>query len=71
MSAATRKSWQHSAVHRLRGVHGVADEIEGRYSSHEKTSDYEIAKRAINVLSWNSVLPSYAIQITVRDGLAC
>ena len=58
-----------SAVRRVKGVHGFADEIEVRYSSDEKTSDDEIAKRVINVLSWDSVIPSNAIQVTVRDGL--
>jgi hyperosmotically inducible protein len=58
-----------SAVRRVKGVHGIADEIEVRYSSDEKTSDDEIAKRVINVLSWDSVIPSNAIQVAVRDGL--
>ena len=58
-----------SAVRRVKGVHGIADEIEVRYSSDEKMSDDEIAKRAINVLSWDSVLPNNAIQVTVREGL--
>ena len=58
-----------SAVRRVKGVHGIADEIEVRYSSNEKTSDDEIAKRVINVLSWDSAIPSNAIQVTVRDGL--
>ena len=58
-----------SAVRRVKGVHGIADEIEVRYSSDEKTSDDEIAKRVINVLSWDSAIPSNAIQVTVRDGL--
>ncbi len=58
-----------SAVRRVKGVHGIADEIEVRHSSNEKTSDDEIASRAINVLSWDSVIPTNAIQVTVRDGL--
>jgi osmotically-inducible protein OsmY len=58
-----------SAVRRVKGVHGIADEIEVRYSSDERTSDDEIAKRVINVLSWDSVIPSNAIQVAVRDGL--
>jgi osmotically-inducible protein OsmY len=57
-----------SAVRRVKGVHGIADEIEVRHSSDEETSDDEIAKRAIDVL-WDSVVPSNAIQVTVRDGL--
>ncbi|KQW20956.1 ornithine aminotransferase [Afipia sp. Root123D2] len=58
-----------SAVRRVRGVHGIADEIEVRNSSDKKMADDEVAKRAINVLSWDSVIPSNAIQVTVRDGL--
>jgi hyperosmotically inducible protein len=58
-----------SAVRRVKGVHGIADEIEVRYTSDTKASDDEIASRAFNVLSWDSVVPSNAIQVTVRDGL--
>lgn len=58
-----------SAVRRVKGVHGIADEIEVRHSSDERTSDDEIAKRVINVLSWDSVVPSNTIQVTVQDGL--
>ena len=58
-----------SAVRRVKGVHGIANEIEVRYASDVKTSDDEIARRAINVLSWDSVVPSNAIQVTARDGL--
>jgi osmotically-inducible protein OsmY len=58
-----------SAVRRVKGVHGIADEIDVRYAPDEKTSDDEIASRAINVMSWDSVVPSNAIQVTVRDGL--
>jgi osmotically-inducible protein OsmY len=58
-----------SAVRRVKGVHGIADEIEVRPASEAKTSDDEIASRAINVLSWDSVVPDEGIQVIVRDGL--
>lgn len=58
-----------SAVRRVKGVHGIADEIEVRAPSDAKMSDDEIAGRAFNVLSWDSVVPSEAIQVTVRDGM--
>lgn len=57
-----------SAARRVKGVHAIADEIEVRTASDAKTSDDEIAGRAINVLSWDSVVPADAIQVTVRDG---
>ena len=58
-----------SAVRRVKGVRGIADEIEVRTPADAKTSDDEIARRAISVVSWDSVVPSEAIQVTVRDGL--
>ncbi len=58
-----------SAVRRVKGVHGIADEIDVRYSPDKKTSDDEIAKRAINMLVWDSVVPSETVQVTVHDGL--
>jgi osmotically-inducible protein OsmY len=58
-----------SAVRRVKGVHGIADEIEVRYASDAKASDDEITSRALNVLSWDSVVPGNAIQVTARDGL--
>jgi len=58
-----------SAVRRVKGVHGIAEEIDVRYSPDERTSDDEIAKRAINMLVWNSIVPSESVQVTVHDGL--
>jgi osmotically-inducible protein OsmY len=58
-----------AAVRRVKGVHGIADEIEVVDSSAERTSDDEIAKRAINMLAWDSVVPGEAIQVTVHNGL--
>jgi osmotically-inducible protein OsmY len=58
-----------SAVRRVKGVHGIADEIEVRYASDAKASDDEITSRTLNVPSWDSVVPGNAIQVTVRDGL--
>jgi osmotically-inducible protein OsmY len=47
-----------SAVRRVKGAHGIADEIEVRSSSDSAPSDDEIAKRAVDVASWDSVVPS-------------
>lgn len=58
-----------AAVRRVKGVHGIADEIEVVDLAQARTSDDELVKRAINVLSWDSVVPSEAIQATVHNGL--
>lgn len=57
-----------AAARRIKGVRGIADEIEVRYSSDKKTSDDEIAKRTIEILGWDTVVPSGSIQVMVRDG---
>jgi osmotically-inducible protein OsmY len=57
-----------AAARRVRGVQAIADEIEVRYASDEKTGDDEIAKRAVGILGWDTMVPSGSIQVTVRDG---
>ena len=58
-----------AAVRRLKGVKAIADEIEVRYASDKKTADDEIAKRAIDILGWDTMVPSGSIQVRIRDGL--
>jgi len=57
-----------TAVRRIHGVRAIADEIEVRYPFEQKIDDEEIAKRAVDVLGWNSVVPDRAIQALVRNG---
>ena len=57
-----------AAVHRVKGVHAIADKIEVRYPSDKKTADDDIAKRAIDILGWDTTLPGSSIQVIVRDG---
>ncbi|MBS0279957.1 MAG: BON domain-containing protein [Proteobacteria bacterium] len=56
------------AARRVSGVHAIAQEIEVRYPSDKKTSDDEIAARALSVLKWNAVVPYDAVQVKVQDG---
>jgi len=58
-----------AVVRRVKGVRAIADEVEVRYPSDKKTADDEIAKRAIDILSWDTMVPRDSIQVTVRDGL--
>jgi osmotically-inducible protein OsmY len=57
-----------AAVRRTKGVRAIADEIEVRFPSDKKTSDDEIAKRAIDILGWDTMVPSSSIEVMVRDG---
>jgi osmotically-inducible protein OsmY len=41
---------------------------EVRYPFEKKIADDEIAKRAVDILDWDSVIPDRAIQVLVRNG---
>jgi osmotically-inducible protein OsmY len=68
VSTYAEKTTAVAAARRVRGVRAIADEIEVRYPSGKKTADDEIAKRAVDILGWDTMIPSGAIQVTVRDG---
>ncbi|RXF73206.1 BON domain-containing protein [Hansschlegelia zhihuaiae] len=55
------------AAQRVRGVRAIAEEIEVRYPYDGKRSDDEIAKRAIKVLDWNTMVPA-AVKVKVERG---
>lgn len=56
------------AARRVKGVHGIADEIEVRHANDKKVSDDEIAKRAVDILNWDTMVPTDDVKVTVRDG---
>jgi osmotically-inducible protein OsmY len=57
-----------TAVKRVKGVKGIAQEIEVRYPDSHKTSDDEIAKRAVNFIDWSTSLPKDRIKVSVQHG---
>jgi osmotically-inducible protein OsmY len=69
VASYTEKLAAVAAVRWVKGVRAMADEIEVRYPSDKKTSDDQIAQRAIDVLGWDTMVPSGSIQVMVRDGL--
>jgi osmotically-inducible protein OsmY len=58
-----------AAVRRVRGVQGIADEIDVVDPTQAGASDEDLVKRVMTLLSWDSVVPSEAIQVTVHNGL--
>jgi osmotically-inducible protein OsmY len=56
------------AVKRVKGVRAIAEEIEVRFPSDKKTSDDQIAKRALDLIAWDSTIPKDKIQIKVQNG---
>ena len=57
-----------TAVRRVSGVRAIAEEIEVRYPYEKKIADDQLAKRAVDILDWDSVVPDRAIQVLVRNG---
>ena len=58
-----------AAARRVSGVKGLADEIQVRSTAGKKTSDEEIAQRAIGMLEWDTVVPRDSVQVMVQDGM--
>ena len=54
------------AVRRVEGVRAIAQEIAVRYPNDKKTSDDEIAKRALNILGWYAMIPQDTVKVTVQ-----
>jgi osmotically-inducible protein OsmY len=55
-------------VGRVKGVKGIAQEIEVRPFGTNRTADDEIAKRAVNTIAWNTSIPDNAVQVKVQKG---
>ncbi len=56
------------AVQRVKGVHGIAQDIEVRYPDEKKTTDDQIAKRALDIIAWDTTIPDEHIQVVVQNG---
>lgn len=57
-----------AAARRVKGVRAIADDIAVRMADDKKTSDDEIAKRAVALLNWDVTIPANRVQVTVRNG---
>lgn len=55
------------AVRRVRGVRAIAEEIQIRYPADKKIHDDEIAKRALDIIAWNAIVPD-AVTVKVEKG---
>ncbi len=56
------------AVRRVSGVKAIAEEIHVRFKSEPKTADHEIAKRILDMFSWNVSIPHEKINVKVEKG---
>ena len=56
-----------AAARRVKGVHAIAENIEVRYPFQAKLADDQIAKRAMDILKWDVLIPG-TIDVLVQDG---
>ncbi len=64
----TSKIAAEKAARRVKGVRGLAEEIEVRFASDPKTSDAEIAKRIADMFDWSVTIPKDKVQVKVEHG---
>ncbi len=57
------------AARRVKGVKAIAQDIAVRLPPDKKTDDDEIAERALKMLTWDVLVPSDAIAVSVEHGV--
>ncbi len=68
VSSYAEKLAAEAAVRRVRGVRGLVEELEVRLPEDQKTADDAIAKRALDIIAWDSTVPDGAVQVKVERG---
>ncbi|HET8656271.1 MAG TPA: BON domain-containing protein [Longimicrobiaceae bacterium] len=56
------------AVKRVKGVHGIANDLEIRLPSSHERDDTEIAEAALHALTWHTTVPENKVRVTVSRG---
>ena len=55
-------------VQRVKGVRGIAQEIQVRTAAAKQLADDQVAARALNIIAWDSTVPDGKVQVTVQKG---
>ncbi|MCH4559148.1 BON domain-containing protein [Mesorhizobium jarvisii] len=68
VSSYWEKITAENVVKRIKGVKAIAEEIEVRLIGQKGTADDEIAKHAVDAVTWNVAVPRDKVQVKVQDG---
>ncbi|OZI60734.1 BON domain-containing protein [Bordetella genomosp. 11] len=68
VSAYAQKYNAERAAQRVKGVRGIAQEIEVRPPTASPTDDDQLAKRALDLIAWDASLPADAVKVKVERG---
>lgn len=63
-----QKTAAERAVWRVKGVKAIAQEIEVRFGNGKKDADDQIAERAVQILAWDTSVPTNAVRVKVQHG---
>ena len=63
-----QKSTVERVVSRIKGVKGIAEELKVRFAGTNGNADDEIARRAVESMKWNVVVPDENVQVKVQRG---
>jgi len=56
------------AAQRVKGVRGIAQEIEVRTPAGKRKADDEIAAQAVNIIAWDTTIPDEMVKVKVQSG---
>ncbi|MBV8763681.1 MAG: BON domain-containing protein [Hyphomicrobiales bacterium] len=68
VASYAEKTAAEQAAQRVKGVRGIAEEIEVRYAHDKKTADDQIVQRALSIISWDARIPSGSVHVVVQQG---
>jgi osmotically-inducible protein OsmY len=68
VSTYAEKLAAENTAKRVKGVRAIAQEIEIRFPNDKKISDDQIAKRALDIIAWDSTIPDGKVQVMVQNG---
>jgi len=63
-----QKSTVEGLVGRIKGVKGIAENLEVRFPGNVGNADDQIASRAVSSLQWNTTVPDNAVKLKVHKG---
>ncbi|WP_251881305.1 BON domain-containing protein [Achromobacter sp. Marseille-Q4954] len=68
VSTFAQKLAAEETVQRVKGVRGIAQEIEVRMAADKQLADDQIASRALSIIAWDSTIPDGKVQVSVHKG---
>jgi osmotically-inducible protein OsmY len=68
VSTYAEKLAAENTARRVKGVRAIAQEIEIRFPNDKKISDDQIAKRALDIIAWDSTIPDGKVLVMVQNG---